>query len=326
MALPKTIVGIIPSGATNAAFRLWAANVQSLILNTGMLQVAVTGNIDFTAVSANTVEAGFDLFQFNDTLQATAPVFFRLGYGGNGTAANPALYLTLGGNHAGNLISTIGGAACTTPNTMFTFGSASLNTNLVSWAAGNASCLMLALWMAQTNPTNFANPNTAPYMDVGSPAINPLILSIERTHDASGNDTTDGVLIFGSTGTRTWQQIYWGNGSLTGMGTAGYELSCGMIAPQTENKTPGQLGFFPNYFTANGAFVGPSLNILHTMANGPPILGDGSGVIAGNNVGIPYSVPILGSNHTYVSFSPTVTGGNMKRTQTGNTSIMVRYE
>ena len=325
MALPKTVIGIVPDGTTNASFRLWAQNVADLVANSGMLKVPATGEIDFATVATTAGEAGFQIYQFNDALQGTAPVYFRLGYGG--TAANagrPQLYLTVGaGLGAGNAtIATVGGAAPTTANSAIGANTNSTNANLVSWACGNASSLVLGLWAGLTQPTvlGYGGP---PYANT---MLTMTFLSIERTHDANGADTTDGVLIYTqSSAIRTWKQVYWS--STTGMGTADYETTPGMISVQAENKYPGQLGYFGNFFTkVGGVFVGPSLNILHTIQNGPTGAGN-YGVQQDNmTIGQIHKVWVANAYHQYVAFTPHVSGNVSTRSLTTNACFMIRYE
>lgn len=328
MALPTTVTGIVPDGTTNAQFQAWGQNVSVLIANTGMTKVTATGNIDWTTVATSTGEAGFEIWAFADALQVSAPVYFRLGYGGAGATARPALYLTLGGAlGAGNAtIATLGGAAQTTSNLMISGNVTSTNTAFVSFACGNASSLVLGLWCGTTNVLAFAS-GGPPYSNTALPSPASLILSIERTHDANGADTTEGVNIFASNNTqRTWKQVHW-NGT-TGMGTASFESSAGVITPQMENKYPGQLGYFGNFFTkAGGVFNGPSLNILHTMTNGPATA-SGYGVQEGPlTIGQIHKVWVANAYHQYVALTPSLSGITYTRALIGgNTCFMIRYE
>lgn len=87
----------ITSGAvdhsTDAGFRAWGSEFSSLLASVGLVKASDTGQINWeTALkpaSAN-IMAGFEIWRFNDSLQATAPVFIKIEYG---NASNSASYL-----------------------------------------------------------------------------------------------------------------------------------------------------------------------------------------------------------------------------------------
>lgn len=112
---------------SDAGFRAWVAELITTLTNAGLVQTADTGQINTTTVTrpaANT-EGGYAIFRFNDTQQATAPIFLRIGFGTGGAATTPRMQLTVG--TASDGAGTISGAgiaattfATTTPSSTIT--------------------------------------------------------------------------------------------------------------------------------------------------------------------------------------------------------------
>lgn len=109
-----TIVSTIDH-TSDATFRVWVAEIITNLLAVGLTQTTDTGQINTSTVvrgaSANTA-AGYAVFRFNDTLQSTAPIFFKLEFG-NGTtpATDPAIWITVGtgSNGSGTITGTTTG-------------------------------------------------------------------------------------------------------------------------------------------------------------------------------------------------------------------------
>lgn len=86
---------------TDAAFRAWGSAIGTALAAVGLIRTTDTGQIDWTTVirpaTAGPTYAGFEIWRFNDTLQATAPVFIRIDYGtGTSTTANAGIAVTVG--------------------------------------------------------------------------------------------------------------------------------------------------------------------------------------------------------------------------------------
>lgn len=107
------------SQATNAAFQAWVGEVVTALFTTiGLTQTADTGQINPATVAApgavNTMQ-GYVIGRFNDTLQSTAPLFFKLEFGsGSASATNPQMYITIGtgSNGSGTLTGTLSTRVC----------------------------------------------------------------------------------------------------------------------------------------------------------------------------------------------------------------------
>lgn len=84
---------------SDAGFRAWGADFSSKLAAVGLVQTADTGQIDWNTVTrpAINTQAGYEVWRFNDSLQATAPVYIKFIYGtGASNAARPAIWWTIG--------------------------------------------------------------------------------------------------------------------------------------------------------------------------------------------------------------------------------------
>jgi hypothetical protein len=72
----------------------------------GLIQTADTGQIDWTTVTmGGSGVDGYEIWRFNDALQASAPVFMKIGYGNANLTTVPGVYLQVGtgSDGSGNL-------------------------------------------------------------------------------------------------------------------------------------------------------------------------------------------------------------------------------
>ncbi len=84
---------------SDAGFRAWVAELITMMGAAGMLtQTADTGQINTATVNrpGTNTEGGYAIFRFDDTQQATAPIFIRFGFGTGGGVAIPRLQWTVG--------------------------------------------------------------------------------------------------------------------------------------------------------------------------------------------------------------------------------------
>lgn len=81
----------------DAGFRQWAQGIHDAIVGAGLIQTADTGQIDFTTVTRPTnAYAGVALYRFNDSLQATRPIFLQVSYGTGSPNSVPKVALSVG--------------------------------------------------------------------------------------------------------------------------------------------------------------------------------------------------------------------------------------
>lgn len=98
---------------SDATFREWGLEFNTKLAAAGLVQTADTGQINWTTVlrPGAGVDAGYEVWRFNDALQATAPIFFRIAYGTFGDATAPRMRFTVGTGSNGS--GTITGTALT---------------------------------------------------------------------------------------------------------------------------------------------------------------------------------------------------------------------
>lgn len=97
--MASLIFGARLSNADTSLFRAWGSAV-STALGQMLTRVTQTGEINWTTVNApvaaNTFQ-GFEVYSLNDSLQSTAPLFFKFEYGSSSSSATiPAIRLTIG--------------------------------------------------------------------------------------------------------------------------------------------------------------------------------------------------------------------------------------
>lgn len=106
---------------TNAGFRAWAAMVHKALVEVGMVQTSDTGQINLETAetpAVNSTYAGYEIFRFDDALQATQPIFIKVEYGRGAAEGRPALRITYGRGSNGS-------GTLTTASSTVTFAAAS---------------------------------------------------------------------------------------------------------------------------------------------------------------------------------------------------------
>lgn len=164
--------------ASDANFRTWGSNLNAALAAVGLTQTADTGQANWTTITRPAINtyAGYEIWRFNDTLQATAPVFIKIQYGTGSSAGNPrfAISVGTGSDGAGNLTGLVSTARPVVQNSAPSAGT--FNT----YACYKDGSLSL-LWMYQGTAT----PANSYYGG----------FTISRTSDYSGNWTADGLLV-----------------------------------------------------------------------------------------------------------------------------------
>lgn len=78
----------------DADFRTWGSGIAAQIAAMGLVQTSDTGQINWTTVTrpaAINTSAGYEMWRFNDALQATKPVFIRFDYGVGSAVDRPRI-------------------------------------------------------------------------------------------------------------------------------------------------------------------------------------------------------------------------------------------
>lgn len=170
------------NNSTTTDLRAWAQFIEDTLIATGGW--TATTDIGQTLPSALTVpgaastKVGFRIYRMTDTLQATNPVFLKIHYG-SGEAANvPGIWLTIGtgSDGSGNITGTVwNGAASAAPNISGRNATSGAATNSYGSAGPNRACMCLFVQAINVNIM--------------------LVWGIERSKDATGADTGDGLML-----------------------------------------------------------------------------------------------------------------------------------
>ena len=262
--------------ATDADFRAWATAIHNQLIAVGLVQTPDTGQINLTTVtmpSSTGVFQGYEVFRFNDTLQATLPIFVKIEYGSSnvvGGSTNPALAMTVGTSTNG--AGTITGQA-SARRIAQTQAAKSAGVVLPSYACGDGSGFALF--------TNFDIATTSFCYD----------LVVERSRDGSGNATADAIYVHWGSGTTNGASIQTlpPSGPVSPAG-ATYGNQTGMAMSPTLwaiSFGPGTVGanvpVVPLMFVCGKCLF---LRLLHLV--------QGSQVSAG----VPFTATVFGGTHT----------------------------
>lgn len=160
------------TNATDAQFREWGKAISDSLQAVGIVKTADSGQIDWAAVSAPTAantQMGYEIYRFNDTLQSTAPVFIKLSFGSGSSTSYPALWISVGTGSNGS--GTITGEMLPEQQN-YAYASSTAVTHYIS---GSSNRFVIAIQ--------------------GSSSGYHIVLTMERTHDSSGSDTSNGVMV-----------------------------------------------------------------------------------------------------------------------------------
>jgi len=180
------------SMASNAAFIAWIQEVlTNLITNCGLTQTTDTGQITSsmgppvvnaaTTIPSAGTAAGYVILRFNDTLQATAPIFIKLEFGAGATPSTViGMWITVG--TATNGAGTISGTGIARTAIWSAGVISSTVTNYVSRYMYNAT--QGVLWMGfKTAGGGTANQALAGFL-------------LYRTVDSTGAPTATGAMVY----------------------------------------------------------------------------------------------------------------------------------
>jgi hypothetical protein len=116
-AVPNTI-------GTDADLRSWLVALKACFEAIGLVHVPSTGEIDTTTIVRSAtvgVDYGWQMWRFNDSLQATRPVFLRVVYG-NSTLAATTLRINVRMGQAHDGVGNLTGATTSTANNVINVG------------------------------------------------------------------------------------------------------------------------------------------------------------------------------------------------------------
>lgn len=215
------------SNATTQSFQQWVSNVNNLIISCGFTEISASGILD--TASTTPVQAagrtGYRIYAFNDALQSTNPIFFRIDFGFFSSVATPSMWVSVGPSHVDGLISSHSFANSAQPP----IGNGGYNTGSSgqTWFTGSASFVSIGGGAAGLNEHQWAestNTQATQSMSVSgdgswmvlalwwtgslAASVNGIFFSIERTHDSGGNDDGRGCLVALANEAGTIKRIY----------------------------------------------------------------------------------------------------------------------
>jgi len=173
----RTDTTIVPSNSTDAQFRAWAQFIEDTLVTTGAWVVTGdTGQMTISSAAHPTTtntKVGYRVYRMDDSLQSTAAVYMRVDYGSGSAANTPAIWLTIGqsSDGAGNITNV------RMTVTQFTGGGNTTTGSFTAYGSAENNRVQVALFIQATITYCFA-------------------FSLERTRNASGTLTGDGLLFY----------------------------------------------------------------------------------------------------------------------------------
>ncbi len=155
------------NATSDANFQAWGKYISDRMTDVGLVKTADTGQVDWnTATNPGGVNnyPHYEIRMFGDALQATAPVVFKVEYGEAQIADTPSIRISFGSGSNGS------GTLTGSPSTPKFSGSA-----------------------AQDGSTTIVGSGSNNRFGFNTLVTNGHILTFERTKDALGNDTSEGV-------------------------------------------------------------------------------------------------------------------------------------
>lgn len=119
---------------TDAQFRAWGSELSARLLALGLVQTADTGQVNWGSVTRPGINTagGYEIWRFNDSLQGSAPIYFKIEYGTGSAVNTPATWLTVGTGSNGS--GTITGTATTRIQSSTNAAATNTITNYQSYA------------------------------------------------------------------------------------------------------------------------------------------------------------------------------------------------
>lgn len=233
------------STSTDALFRAYVASVIAAFVSCGWVQTTDTGQINTVTVltpSGANQDRGYAVFQMDDALQGSAPIFVKVNFGSGQTAGYVGLAFVLGTGSNGS--GTITGAKY---SGLITANATAINKNSTASAglliAGDTDRIFVAFdpkstWSSQT-----------------------LWFSIERTKGVTGANSADGVLF--AHGHRSSDNLALFAPVLMNEAAPTPENKHSRHIPANQTSIAGSnVGLWPVPMDNNGFKVNPGLNML----------------------------------------------------------------
>ncbi len=227
------------SFTTDAKFRSFCAAGETMLAACGLTRTADTGQINTATVTkpvATNTKAGYSIWAFADSLQATKPIYIRFDYGSGAVASGngASTWITVGTGTNGS--GTITGLVLGPLQSGISNSTAFAATGMVMQATHSTAIGYLFV--------NFGDPSTTAIQSCG-------YYILERTKDSSGNSTGDGVglttMLFNSPMVLRDYSI---NFTTTSVFSTSRNLHCGAISTAYSLTSGGAIALFPHYIGA----------------------------------------------------------------------------
>jgi hypothetical protein len=290
----------VPNMTDSTAFRLECTNIHNALAAVGLVQTSDTGQINLSTVNlpgATNTSAGYEIWKFNDSLQASYPCFIKIEYGtGNSGTAYFSFWFTIGTSTdgAGNL-----GSVKTTRTQLFSAGVSA--SSFTSGISGTPSRMTLVWCVASTSFTQW--------------------VTIERLQTTTGQDSNHGLCFMfvsrsGGVPLSNNQVIYYSTYSPTGTQPPIYWGATGWVIPYYKDSAS---GVFSNLTVGSCAYSGS----VHPVgfSTHPPIHGALCYWYTDLSPYSKISISIYGNSATWLPLYTTVTpSGNT------TTAILARWD
>lgn len=285
-----------PKQSSDALFRLWggSAGLSGALAAAGLTKLSAgesSGQIDWATVACpaaiNTAQ-GYEMWRFSDALHTgTTSVFIKIEYGSGGAATSPALWVTVGAAHDG--AGTLTGI--TTTRRQLPCSGNSATATWVSRVSASTNRVCVFMW-TDAAATTYS-----------------MFFAVERSHDASGTDTSEGwTLLSGYGAVGNLQLVLY----LVGTGVVSTETLLPALLPSVGTGASGSaIALYP-IFPTKGVFMNPMRDVLIAFqANLTP--------------GTQISFTYYGSTKLYMPLNNTSTPSGVRGSVSG-TCYLVRDE
>lgn len=290
MASYKGTFSCLARNTSNLEFQTWGSAISNGFTLCGWTKVTSIGEIDWATVptpATASLVSGFEIWKMADALQSTAPVAVKIEYGSQSSNTAPQIWIQVGSNNSGNALT----------------GVLSLRQNV--YPASNSTISVPSFVCGNTNRILFGLFTSA--------ATNSCAFGIERTHDATGADTSEGVLACALYANYIWYQQYWN--CQTGPCVVG-TTALAFMPPPGAGAAGGSTGatttVYPIYFY-KGIYTYPSLNFLVAFQ---------SNVTNGSLLSFTY----YGGTHTYLPIHTLSVNTSAAALGAPNVALLLRWE
>lgn len=175
--MTKVTAGLTMNQSSDAAFRVWGLQVNAALTALGLTNTSDTGQINWTTVTraAAGTDAGYEIWRWNDTSQASRPIFMKLRYGSAGVNDRPRLFIDIGEGSNGS------GAL-----------TGAIRTDFKILESQNSNVGTADLNMCYHATVGYFGVAVTNIVSVG---LNSSMLSVDRLKDATGAQTNRGAAV-----------------------------------------------------------------------------------------------------------------------------------